>query len=131
MLFSKTRGGDDVIEVNSQLFTEEWIKADRDAKTILDDGRPAVRREPLTEWLPATYVTLMLPIWDEIKRNHVMRELQGVQHTQTCKTCLQEMKVHREMDSSWVFTCPRCKGTEVYGKIFVGGTYGAGEKEKI
>jgi len=40
------------------------------------------------------------------------------------------MDVKQELIGDWVFMCPRCHSAEVLSKQYVGGTIGAGEKEK-
>jgi hypothetical protein len=40
------------------------------------------------------------------------------------------MTVSREYENVWTFRCEVCKSVEAWGKDVVGGTQGAGEREK-
>lgn len=121
-----------VIEVQSTEFWGAMKAAPKDARVVLPDNRPGVKRQ--TD-LGDVILTLYPAVWAMQKRK--LKELRGydliqpVSRTRLCQICLTPMKVTREMEQLWVMKCPACKSTEMWGKQFVGGTWGAGEKEKL
>lgn len=131
-LFSKRPDGSTVISMS---FTE-WGKifgaAADEEKVVLEDGRPAVRREPMMRDLPATYVTLHHAAWDELTRAERRYHREFLSQPQPsrsrlCSACGAELKVKREWHRMWGFYCPRCQSPELLGKDLYGGTIGQGE----
>jgi len=120
-----------LMEVRLDEFFTEWQITARRCKVVLDDRRPAIYR-PDGEFGPA-YVTLPVELWERTRRR--IKELMrngwvAPSRTRLCEACGAELKVGLEYDKVWVFKCPVCDSVEIHGKNFVGGTIGAGIKEK-
>lgn len=120
-----------VLTVPSKEFWGSMQRAPKSARVVLPDNRPGLKRE--TE-LGAVIVTLHPAVWAKQRKVLLQKRgydlIQPVARTLLCELCAEPMKVVREMEQLWVMKCPVCKGTEMWGKQIVGGTWGAGEKEK-
>jgi hypothetical protein len=120
------------IMVPSKEFWREIRQAPREARVVLDDNRPGVKKQ--TE-LGEIILTLYPAVW--AKQKKILKEKRGyeliqpVSRTRLCDLCATPMKVIRELEQLWVMKCPACRSTEMWGKQLVGGTWGAGEKEKL
>jgi len=114
------------VECRADQFGLALKQASNHEKTVLPDGRPAVRK---TTEVGIMYLTIHPHAWDIIKRRP--RGPQSVpSRVRLCEWCRSIMKVAREFEGCWTFVCPKCKSTEIHDKRFVGGSIGAGQKEK-
>ena len=115
-------------------FSQEWHRADHKQRVVLDDGRPAIRREPSPDGEDGeiTFTTLAPELWNRIKSRQ--REAFLINppppRTRLCQACRAEMAVTKEYENVWCFKCSVCGSSETWGKDIVGGTRGAGETEK-
>lgn len=136
MLLSRRKDGGLLFETRWDLFAQEWRTASAKERVLLDDGRPAIRREPSEgdEDGEVTYTTLAPELWNRIKGRQ--REAFAMNpppaRVRLCLACRGEMKVVRECEAVWCFRCPACGSSETWGKdqAGIGGTRGAGEAEK-
>jgi len=115
-------------------FCQSWRVATPRERVVLNDGRPAIRREPSPDEEDGeiTYTTIAPALWEKIKQRQ--REAFALTppppRTRLCQACRAPLKVAREYGDCWTFVCDQCKSTEIHGKDLVGGTWGAGEAEK-
>lgn len=134
MLFTRRKDGSLLFETRWNLFVGEWRAATQIERVVLDDGRPAIRREPSPEDEDGdvTYTTLAPALWDRIKSRQ--REAFALtpppKRVRLCQACRGQMTVTREYEDVWCFSCPRCHSSETWGKDLLGGVPGAGEREK-
>jgi len=134
MIFSRRKDGGLLFETRWDRFVAEWRTATDAERVVLEDGRPAIRREPTPEDEDGdvTYTTLAPRLWEEIK--HRQREAFALapapKRTRLCQACRGTMRVAREYEDCWTFKCYACSSSEVWGKDVLGGARGAGEKEK-
>lgn len=129
-----TRRADGVLVVETRLdhFLEKWKVAPLRDKMALDDGRPAVRTVDdqginLTTIHPEMWGRVRAIIKPLLKK----AELDHPSRGRMCELCGMTLKLVRELSDTWVFYCDACHTGEVHGKNIVGGTVGAGEKEKV
>ena len=109
-------------------FKAEWAKATQAQKTMLGDGRPAVRHEGE----PPSYMSIHPHVW-EIIRPKLKALFQGgnvPKRVRLCEACNSELKVVQEQEQVWIFKCEFCGSREIQAKSRIGGQIGAGEKEK-
>lgn len=129
MLLDRQRDGTIIFSGTWKEFIADWKAATPDNRVILDDGRPAVRRPDAD---PVTYFTIYPQIWPEIR--HKLKAMMALtppkKRERLCELCRNPMRVSREYEGAWCFTCQVCRSTEIHGKDHVGGVWGAGEKEK-
>lgn len=135
-LFSRRPDGSTVIELDYEPWRAQWLQATNEEKAVLEDSRPAIRREPFMSGLPPTYVTLRHALWDALKkferRNPAFFEDNShPTHGRNCSACKAELKLKREWHHGWLFYCPRCQSSELLGKELYGGTIGAGEASEL
>jgi len=126
MLLTRLPDGSLMIECRADQFSAEYKAAPIHERVVLDDRRPAVRK--VTDQ-GITYTTIHPYIWEVLKalpRNRPMVQ----NKIKLCQGCGSEMKVSREYEGCWCFTCDKCKSVETHDKRLIGGTFGAGEKEK-
>ena len=132
MLLERYRDGGLMFQTRWDKFAQDWRTSTAKERVVLDDGRPAIRREAADEDGEITYTTLAPELWSRIKSRQ--REAFAMNppppRTRLCQACRAEMKVSREFEAVWCFTCPTCGSSETWGKDVVGGSIGAGEKEK-
>lgn len=128
-----TRLPDDsyLVETRLDYFLDRWKTAPRKDRIVLGDRRPAVRNA--TEE-GVTLVTIHPEAWERV-RLHIepllkQQQLVHPSRARLCELCGTELKVKRELHDCWVFHCPSCDTAEIHSKYLVGGTQGAGEKEK-
>ena len=120
------------IIVTSKEFWSTMAAAPRSARCVLKDNRPGVKKD--TELGPVI-LTLAPAVW--AKQKKVLKEKRGYDlivppaKTKLCLFCSTPMKVTQELEQIWIMQCPHCRGTELWGKQLVGGTWGAGEKERL
>lgn len=133
MLITHRPDGSTLIELTGKQFTEKYREADRNERVVMDDRRPAVRRQ--TE-LGVTYYTILGRLWEILKG--LPRGTPKVQNkVMYCDACGAPMQVTHEYDGGgqgagfWTFACDRCKSSEIWSKDTVGGSRGAGEKEVL
>lgn len=129
MLCHLQKDGSWLIEERLDEFLRQWKLTARDARVVLEDRRPAIR----THTDPVTYLTIHPYVWDLVKQKlkETLRGTPPPPRTRRCEGCGGELKVTREYEQVWVFACDRCKSVETHGKNLVGGSVGAGEKEKL
>lgn len=110
------------------VFAEEWRKAAPSAKTVLPDGRPAVRHEGE----PPSYITVHPHVWEIVKPRLKQMFAGGAapKRVRLCEACGQPLKVVQEQETVWIFRCEACGSREIQAKARIGGTQGAGDKEK-
>ena len=134
MILTRRKDGGLVFEERWDRFCSEWRAASAKERVVLDDGRPAVRREPRPEDEDGevTFTTLAPALWERIKsRQRAAFAMEPPpKRVRLCQACRAEMGVAREYESVYCFRCPVCGSSETWGKQIVGGTFGAGEKEK-
>ena len=134
MILERYTDGGLMFAIRWDLFAQEWRTATPKERVVLNDGRPAIRREPTEgdEDGETTYTTLVPALWDEINKRQ--KEAFAIHppppRTRFCQACRAELKVAREYEAVWCFSCPRCGSAETWGKDVLGGSIGAGEKEK-
>jgi len=125
--------GDVIMETFFEDFRQQWRKTPREKRAILQDKRPAVIQMRQDGFDPIVFLTMPQFIWEQVKRQTSAKmgfEINPVARVRLCELCGSEMKTSLERESYWIFACPRCQVTDVDGKQFVGGTQGAGVKEK-
>lgn len=133
-LLSRRKDGGLVFEIRWNRFAEEWRTAAAKERVVLEDGRPAIRREPspIDPEGEVTFTTLPQSLWERIRIRQ--REAFAMNppppRTRLCQACRGELKVSREYEDVWCFTCPTCGSAETWGKTVLGGSIGSGEKEK-
>ena len=128
MILSRLPNGTTVFEERLDQFRNDWRTAPETRRLVLDDGRPAVRLDT------GSLVTVLAPHWQVMRQYMQARLAPGVRHptrARYCQACGAVMKVAREFEQAWTFACDICKSTEIHGKSLVGGTKGAGEREKL
>lgn len=115
-------------------FSVLWRTSPAKERVVLDDGRPAIRREPSPdeEGGEVTFTTLAPELWNRIKSRQREAFVMNPPppRTRLCLACRGEMKVSREYEAVWCFRCPTCGSSETWGKDLLGGSVGSGEKEK-
>lgn len=121
-----------LVETRLDYFLDRWKTSAMADRLVLDDQRPAVRS---TSPEGVSLITIHPDAWDRV-RAHIkpllkQGELVHPNKKRLCEFCGSELKVKREMTDAWVFHCPACQTSEIHGKNLVGGTLGAGEKEKV
>mgnify|MGYP001614642845 CR=1 FL=1 len=121
-----------LVETRVDYFLEMWRGAAQENRLVLDDQRPAVHRK---DEQGDTILTIHPAAWEHlrtrIKQLLAAGELKHPAKKRLCEFCSTELKLVREMTDSWVFRCEACHTAEIHGKDFVGGTQGAGQKEKL
>ncbi len=129
-----TRRKDDslLIETRLDYFLEKWKVAALRDRLVLDDQRPAVRTADdqgvsLTTIHPEAWMRVRATIKPLLKQQALTHPSRG----RLCEFCGNVLKVKRELHDCWIFHCPACQTSEIHGKTLVGGTTGAGEKEKL
>ena len=113
-------------------FLQAWRQADQAHRVVLPDGRPAARTDGEGE-VPPSYTSLHPHVWPVLRAR--LKEAFALvppssKRVRLCEACRSELKVSREESMVWHFKCETCGSIEIYGKDFVGGTPGAGEKER-
>lgn len=126
MKLTRGAGNFSLIECRADQFGQAMRVAPRTARCVLTDGRPALMERD--EWGQLRYLTIHPYAWSILKRSAADRARST--RIKRCEFCRSDMRVEREYETSWTFSCPACKSIEVHDKRFVGGTRGAGEKEK-
>lgn len=133
-LIARYRDGGLLFNERWDRFSVQWRTSAPHERVILDDGRPAIRREPnpIEPDGEVTYVTLASALWDTIKKRQkaAFAMEPPPPRTRLCQACRAEMKVSREYEAVWCFRCEACGSSETWGKDVLGGTQGSGEKEK-
>ena len=127
MILSRLPDGTTLFEERLDQFRTDWRAAPETRRLVLDDGRPAVRLEN------GSLVTVLAPYWTVMRQYMHARLAPGVRHpprARYCQACGAIMQISREFEHAWTFACDTCKSTEIHGKTIVGGTEGAGEREK-
>ena len=126
MLLTRQPDGSLLVEVRGDHFTTAYRAAHVSQRVVLPDGRPAVREAKPDG---VTYTTIHGKAWEILKTLPRNRPL--IQNkVKLCEACGAELKVSREYEGCWCFTCPKCKSVETHDKRLIGGTWGQGEKEK-
>ena len=130
MLIDKGPNGSLIICQGWRHFLEDWRTATPAERTVLPDRRPAVRREG--EDGRATYLTIYPAVWEFMRGRitEAFRQTPPPKRVRLCAGCREEMVVTIEYEDVWCWTCPQCRSSETWGKNLVGGTIGAGLKEK-
>lgn len=126
MRVTTQQDGSLLVEDRGDQFSALWATAKQHEKVVLPDGRPGVRRHTA---MGVMYTTVHAHAWDILRRlprNRPVVYSKG----RLCQWCGSELKVSREYEGCWCFTCPKCKSAEVHDKRLVGGTVGGGQKEK-
>ena len=113
-------------------FLRQWNAAPQANRVVLPDKRPAVRRPPDEGEDKPSYVTVHPLVWEDIRPRLEQRMALRVhpRRARLCQACGAEMRVSKEYEQVWAMVCTVCKSVEAWGKDIVGGTPGAGEKEK-
>ena len=126
MLLTRQSDGSLLIEGRADHFSQLWKAAPIANRVVLEDKRPAVRQ--VTEQ-GVTFTTIHPYSWEVLRR---LPRNRAILHSRTklCEFCSAELKVSKEYETVWCFTCPVCKSVETHSKQMIGGTVGAGEKEK-
>ena len=132
MIFSRRPDGGLLFETRWDLFSAEWRVASAKERVILEDGRPAIRREATDEDGEVAFTTLAPELWNRIRARQREAFLMNPPpaRTRLCQACRAEMRVTKEYENVWCFRCSVCGSSETWGKDVVGGTRGAGETEK-
>lgn len=130
-ILTKLPDGSLLIETRLDRFLEKWKVSDRANRLVLGDKRPAVRTFDdsginLTTIHPEAWDRVKLVIKPLLKQG----EIEHPNKRRLCEFCGSELRVKRELHDSWVFVCPSCETSEIHAKALVGGTQGAGTKEK-
>lgn len=120
-----------LIETRLDHFLEKWKVAALHDKLVLDDRRPAVRTQDdqgynITTIHPEAWARVRAVIQPLLKQG----QLEHPNKQRLCEFCGTALKVVRELHDCWVFHCPSCATNEIHAKRLVGGTVGAGEKER-
>lgn len=130
MILDRLSDGSLVFSGTWKDYVAEYRKATRAQDAVLPDGRPAVRR--VNEDGEVSYVSIYPSIWSDIRPK--LKEMRALsppkKREHLCELCRSPMKVAREYEGAWTFSCDVCKSTEIHGKDHVGGVWGAGEKEQ-
>lgn len=126
MLMTRLHDGTLLLEVRGDQFAEAYKAASLRERVVLDDKRPAVRRESAEG---VTITTLNAMAWDVLKFLKRTNRTQTVPRLRRCDNCHTELKIDREREQYWVFSCPSCHSVQIDGKSIIGGQVGAGEKE--
>lgn len=130
-LLTKRPDGSWLIETRLDHFLSKWKVAALRDKLVLDDQRPAVRT---LDEQGVSITTIHPEAWDRVRAviKPLLKhgELAHPSKKRLCELCGSELKVVRELYDCWVFHCPSCETNEIHAKALVGGTRGAGEKEK-
>lgn len=133
MLLTHRPDGSLLIECNGRQFGDLWKTATVAERVVMDDRRPAIRRQ---SDLGLTYYTIAGVLW-EILRSLPRGQPKVQNKIMRCDACGSDMQVTHEYDGGgqsagfWTFVCPKCRSTEIWSKEIVGGTKGAGEKETL
>lgn len=132
MLIERLPDGSPTFCVGWREFLADWQGADQAHRVVLTDGRPAVRSEPGEGEERSSYTTLHPHVWPMIRRRlkEAFARVPAAKRVRLCEACRAEMKVAQEHGAVWVFRCPACGSVEIHGKDRIGGTMGAGEKER-
>lgn len=128
MQITKISPTESICDMRGDQFTKVWKEATVAQRVVLPDKRPAVRKLQLDGHI--MYYTVHPILWDILKqlpRNRPMVE----NNRKICEACGNILKVSREYETCWAFTCDKCKSSEVHDKKVIGGTFGQGEKEKV
>lgn len=132
MFLLRRRDGSLEFQQDWKTFRDDWVAADQAHRVVLDDGRPAVRRDPPSLEDKPSYLTIYPNVWESVR--HQMKAAFAAappaKRIRLCPNCRSEMKVAREFEDVWAFVCDRCKQTDILAKSLIGGTQGAGEREK-
>lgn len=133
MLIDKGPNGSLVIAGTWKAFLLDWRTAKPEERTVLPDTtkRPAVRREG--EAGRVTYLTIYPAVWEFMRGRIKEAFLRNppAKRVRLCQGCRAEMVVSIEYEDVWCFVCPQCQSSETWGKQLLGGTRGAGVKEKM
>lgn len=131
MYIDRLPDGTLLIELRWQDFAAQWRAVPQASKSILTDGRPAIRQLGEAGKQPS-YRTIPFGIWTIVRQRAREAFLANppAKRERRCQNCDTAMKVAREYAHAWTFKCPKCMGSEIWGKDQVGGTRGAGENEK-
>jgi len=131
MHLTRLPNGTLLVELDGRAFAEMLKDAPQSTKLQLPDKRPAIAKyAPRTtlEDSEQTYYTLHWYIWERIRS---LPQYQNVpSRTRLCDNCGTALKVKEEREDHWLFACPRCDTREFWGKQLIGGTIGAGQREK-
>jgi len=138
-IMSRMPDGTLLIETDLSAFQKEFDVIDSSERLKLPDGRLAVKRpDLLAEGF--TVLTVHPEVWERMKsaakrvngmKEYLNRFEKSASRGRTCRRCGSELRAKMEMEGWWAFKCRTCEHREVWGKTLVGGTSGAGEKEKI
>ena len=129
---SRRPDGAQVWDSGWQFFREQWEAADDEHRVEMEDGRPAVRRDPVTRHELPSYVAPSWGVWRFVQQvvDQELMHQPPSSRERLCRMCLHKLELKQELVGDWVFTCPQCHNAEVLSKKLVGGTIGQGEKEK-
>lgn len=131
-LLTRRPDGGLLVETRIDYFLDMWRTTSQENRRVLDDHRPAIHR---TDEQGDTVLTIHIAAWEQLKGRFKRLSAEGkLNHPprkRLCEFCSTELKLVREMDSSWVFRCEACHTAEIHSKRLVGGTLGAGQPEKL
>lgn len=128
MLLTRLPDGSLMVECRGDQFAEAWKLAKPSERIVLEDKRPAVRKE--TEQ-GVTVTTVHEKAWDIIQYLKRHDKLKTVPRRRQCEFCHSELTVAREVSKGyWTFTCKNCHSTEIHDKRMIGGSWEQGENEK-
>lgn len=132
-LLTRQPDGSLLIEGRVDYFLDAWRMAPQSDRLVLSDLRPAVRRRDPDG--SETYLTIHQEAWQFLRRSIKDKlaagELRHPNRSRLCQLCACELRLDRELEQNWVFHCPACHTVEIHDKTIIGGTRGAGEKEKV
>jgi hypothetical protein len=131
-LLTRRPDGSLLVETRVDYFLDLWRTTDHANRLVLEDRRPAVRRQ---DDHGPTILTIHPAAWEPLRARITQLlaagKLTHPSRKRLCECCATELTLVRELDSSWVFRCEACRSAEIHSKTIVGGTVGAGEKEKL
>jgi len=128
MLLTTQPDGSLLIEGLASEFSDEWKSATHDEKVVLHDGtrRPAIRK--VHQDGRVVFTTIHPEAWAILKR--LQRGRTHPYRQRLCDQCGSLLRIACEREQYWVFRCESCRTAEFHDKRIVGGTLGAGEREK-
>ena len=128
MLLTRQPDGSLLVEGRADHFSQLWKAARPEQRIVLDDKRPAVRKEAADG---VTVTTIHPKSWDIIQYLKRHDKLTAVPRRRQCEFCQSELKVAKEVSKGyWTFSCPNCHSTEIHDKRMIGGSWEQGDKEK-